>query len=158
MSIFEKSTNTRGSVFLSPMSGELRDLKKCEDPIFAEEIIGKGVLIIPDEPAVFAPCPGLVTMVAEGEHAIAIKNSAGLQILVHVGIDTVELEGEGFKALVKEGDKVFPGDKLIEFDMDLLKNKGKSLESPVLITTPNIGRIDILGPGHVKVGDELIGV
>lgn len=142
-------------VFYAPIKGEITDIKNCHDLIFSEQIVGPGALIIADEGKVYAPCDGKVTMVAHGNHAVGVETKRGIQVLVHVGIGTVDLEGKGFKAHVKSGQEVKKGDLLLEFDLDAIKEAGYNLESPVVITNPTIKKVNIVEIEKVEVGDEL---
>lgn len=143
------------TTFYSPMTGELLDIGECVDPIFSQNIVGAGVLLIPSLPKVYSPCAGKVSVLANGRHGISIKNSDGLQVLIHVGIDTVEMDGNGFISHKKVGDEVKPGDLLLEFDLEKIKASGKSLQSPVVITNPSVKKLDILAKGQVNHGDEI---
>lgn len=142
-------------IFYAPIKGEITDIKNCHDLIFSEQIVGPGALIIADEGKVYAPCDGKVTMVAHGNHAVGVETKRGIQVLVHVGIGTVDLEGKGFKARVKSGQEVKKGDLLLEFDLDAIKEAGYNLESPVVITNPTIKKVNIVEIEKVEVGDEL---
>ena len=102
-----------GKLFFAPMDGEVLDLTECVDPIFSQGIVGAGILIIPSGSKVYAPCDGTVSIIANCRHGIAIKNPAGFQVLIHIGIDTVEMDGDGFKSFKKAGDEVKCGDLLI---------------------------------------------
>ena len=117
--------------------------------------MGPGALIIAAEGKVYAPCDGKVTMVAHGNHAVGIVTNRGIQVLVHIGIGTVELEGKFFNSLVKTGQEVKKGDLLINFDLDGIKEAGYSLESPVVITNPTIKKVKLSETENVEVGDEL---
>ena len=142
-------------LFLAPMTGEVMDLAECVDPIFAQAIVGAGVLLVPSDSKVYAPCAGKVSIVAQGRHGIAIKNPAGFQVLIHIGIDTVEMDGDGFKIFKKVGDDVLPGDLLLEFDLDKIKASGRNIQSPIVITNPNIKKVEKLATGVVESGDEI---
>lgn len=142
-------------IFYAPIKGKITDIKNCNDLIFSEQIVGPGALIIADEGKVYAPCDGKITMVAHGNHAVGIVTNRGIQVLVHVGIGTVELEGKFFNSLVKTGQEVKKGDLLINFDLDGIKEAGYSLESPVVITNPTIKKVKLSETENVEVGDEL---
>ena len=96
--------------------------------------MGDGIAIDPVEGIVYAPCDGVIGTIFKTNHAVAIAADNGAEILIHVGIDTVKMNGEGFKGLVKTGDRIKAGDKLIEFDLKLVKEKAKSQLTPVVIT------------------------
>ena len=112
-------------------------LKDSQDETFASESLGKGALIIPEEGKVLSPINGTVTTVTPTLHAIGITSDSGIEILIHIGINTVELNGKYFKSTLKEGDKVSVGDILIEFDIDSIIKEGYSVESPIIIVNTN---------------------
>ena len=117
----------------SPLKGKLLKLKDSKDEAFASESLGKGALILPEEGKVVAPINGTVTTVTPTLHAIGLTSDNGIEILIHIGINTVELNGKYFKSTLKEGDKVSIGDTLIEFDIDSIIKEGYSIESPIVI-------------------------
>ncbi|WP_297285789.1 beta-glucoside-specific PTS transporter subunit IIABC [uncultured Brachyspira sp.] len=121
----------------SPLKGKLLKLKDSKDETFASESLGKGALIIPEEGKVLSPINGTVTTVTPTLHAIGITSDSGIEILIHIGINTVELNGKYFKSTLKEGDKVSVGDILIEFDIDSIIKEGYSVESPIIIVNTN---------------------
>ncbi|MBC7327584.1 PTS glucose transporter subunit IIA [bacterium] len=122
-------------IILSPLDGVLLPLEDVPDPVFAQKIVGDGVAINPSSQTVFSPIDGIVSAVVKGGHALALKDKDGLEILIHIGIDTVKLKGEGFNCLVKEGQKVERGDKLIEFNIERIKMAGLPLISPIVLIT-----------------------
>lgn len=121
----------------SPLKGKLLKLKDSKDETLASESLGKGALIIPEEGKVLSPINGTVTTVTPTLHAIGITSDSGIEILIHIGINTVELNGKYFKSTLKEGDKVSVGDILIEFDIDSIIKEGYSVESPIIIVNTN---------------------
>lgn len=108
----------------SPVVGKLEKLSEVNDPTFASGVMGKGVAIVPDEGIIVAPADGVVTAVFESKHAIGLHLDNDADLLIHIGIDTVELKGKGFNQFVKKGQKISTGDKLIEFDLDAIKAAG----------------------------------
>lgn len=125
----------KGSVILyAPVKGKVIELEKVPDDVFAQKMLGDGVAVEPADTDVVAPCDGKVLLVSQTRHAVAIQTKDGLEVLIHVGLDTVELAGEGFVTYVKAGDNVKKGDKLITFDRDFLETKGKSAVTPMVIT------------------------
>lgn len=127
------SDNVKEEIY-SPVAGEVFPISQIKDDVFASEAMGKGVYITPSENTVYAPFDGEIVMIANTKHAIGIKSEQGVEILIHIGIDTVELNGEGFKVSVKAGDKVKQGQELITFDRDFIIEKGYSLDIPVICT------------------------
>lgn len=117
----------------SPIEGEAVEMKEVNDPTFADEILGKGVAIKPSKGRVVAPCDGEVLMVFETKHAISIKTEKGAELLIHVGLDTVQLKGEHFTDKIKAGDKVKAGDILLEFDLEKIKQAGYDTICPIVV-------------------------
>ena len=118
----------------SPLNGEIVPLTEVKDETFASEMMGKGIAINPKEGKVVSPINGTVQMIFKTKHAIGLKSQDGAEILIHIGMDTVQLDGKHFTAHVKDGDKVKVGDTLVEFDMNAIKNEGYELITPVIIT------------------------
>ena len=118
----------------SPIKGEIVPLNKVNDETFASEMMGKGVAINPKEGKVLSPINGKVQMLFKTKHAIGLKSDEGAEILIHIGMDTVQLEGKHFTAHVKDGDTVKIGDTLVEFDMEAIKNEGYELVTPIIVT------------------------
>lgn len=126
------------SKILAPMTGVVKNLKDCSDETFSSEIVGKGIGVIPETGQVVAPFKGVVTMTTPTNHAIGVTSETGTEILIHIGLDTVSLNGEGFERLVNEGDSIEVGTPLLNFDLELIKSKGLDLFSPVIVTNTPI--------------------
>lgn len=141
---------------LTPMNGEIVNIEDVPDEVFSQKMVGDGIAIQPTEGTVSAPCNGKIVQVFPTKHAIGIETDEGLQILIHIGIDTVELKGKGFKTFVDSGDIVKAGDKLLEVDLDYLKENGKPITTPVVIT--NMSEVDNLVKmeGAVKTPSSMI--
>lgn len=123
---------------LAPVEGTVVPLSEVNDPTFSQEILGKGVAIIPSKGRIVAPADGILTVVFETKHAVSITTPEGAEIIVHVGLDTVNLKGEHYTAYKKQGDKVKAGELLLEFDMAAIKEAGYEVITPVLVcNTPN---------------------
>jgi glucose-specific phosphotransferase system IIA component len=118
----------------APASGFLKPLEKVEDPVFAKKIVGEGIAVVPSEGRIYAPCDGYVEYVHEARHAMFIKTIHNFEVLLHVGIDTVELKGRGFRLHVGQNEKIRRGQLLWEIDLDLLKSESKA--SDVIICIP----------------------
>ncbi|MCR5012519.1 MAG: glucose PTS transporter subunit IIA [Lachnospiraceae bacterium] len=143
----------------SPLKGNAIPLAEVPDETFAGEILGKGMAIEPSEGAVYAPCDAEVSTLFPTNHAIGLTTKEGVEILIHVGIDTVQLDGKGYKAFVAEGDKVTKGQKLIEFNIDEIKAAGYKTVTPVIITnTDDYKDVTGLKTGDTAAQDELIKV
>ena len=117
----------------SPIEGEACSLDEVNDPVFKEKILGEGIAVKPHKGQVFSPVDGTVALLFETKHAISIQSEQGTEILIHVGLDTVNLKGAFFTAYVKTNDKVKAGDLLLEFDMEKIKEAGYDLITPVVI-------------------------
>lgn len=143
----------------SPVKGEAVPLSQVDDPTFAEEIMGKGIAIIPTEDEIFSPINGTVSLVFNTKHAIGLKTEDGAEVLIHIGLDTVKLNGEYFTTFVKSGDKVKVGDKLVEFDREAIKNKGYDIITPIIITNSS-DYLDIIPKDVTSVnqGDEVLAI
>lgn len=143
----------------SPLKGEIRELSKVEDDAFATGVLGQGLAIIPTEGKLFAPADGEVTTFFPTGHAVGIKTTDGIELLIHVGMDTVKLNGEGFSPQVEQGQEVKKGDLLLEFDIDKIKGAGYSLVTPVIIANSD-DFADVIpdASGSVNVGDKIITV
>lgn len=118
----------------SPMEGKCIDVTEVNDEAFSQEIVGKGVAIVPSVGEVVAPFDGKVVMAFDTKHALGLVNQNGVELLIHVGIDTVKLNGKYFNMLVKTGDEVKKGTKLLEFDMEAMKEEGYDVTTPVIVT------------------------
>ena len=140
-------------VLIAPVSGRTLELEKVPDPVFASKMAGDGLSIDPITPFVLAPCAGKIVQVHPSHHAVIIKSEPGVDVLIHVGIDTVCLRGEGFKPLVAEGDTVEVGAKLLEFDADIVSQKARSLLTELLIADSAL--VGELEPHH---GEAIAGV
>jgi glucose-specific phosphotransferase system IIA component len=120
-------------IFYSPSSGPVVLLEDVPDQVFAQRMAGDGAAIDPLDHRLLAPCRGKVTRVHRNRHAVALATDEGVKILIHIGIETVGLDGEGFQVRVSDGQRVSKGDLLIEFDADLIARKAKSLITVVLV-------------------------
>lgn len=120
--------------FIAPLSGPLVALQDVPDPVFAQKLVGDGISIDPVTNRLLAPCAGKITQVHPSHHAVTIMTESGLELMVHIGVDTVNLKGKGFTAKVKEGAQVAVGDLLIEFDMDYVALNAKSLLTQMVVT------------------------
>ena len=129
---FQKSIN-KETIF-SPLKGKVKKLSETKDTVFASGALGKGIVIVPEVGVLTAPADGAVTSIFATKHAIGITSENGAEILIHIGIDTVQLEGKYFETMVQENDKVKKGDMLIKFDIEKIKNEGFSLDTPIVIS------------------------
>jgi multiphosphoryl transfer protein len=145
-----------GSVtLLAPVRGVLVPLETVPDPVFAQKMVGEGISLDPMEGALYAPADGEIVTMHPAAHALTMRTDDGLEILVHIGLDTVHLRGEGFTPAVTVGDRVKARDLLITFDLDHVATHAKSLLTQLVVT--NAGAISGLIPrtGFVEVGDPV---
>ena len=143
----------------SPLNGEIKPLEMVNDTTFAEETLGKGIAIVPTEGKLYAPADGEVTMLFETKHAIGMTCN-GVEILMHIGLDTVALGGKYFTARVQAGDQVRQGDLLIEFDLEQIKNAGYDVVTPVIITNSDefAEIVPVHTNGKIQSGSSLMTV
>lgn len=139
----------------SPMSGRIVPIESVPDPVFAEKMLGDGVAVIPDEGVVVAPADGVISALPASGHAFGMELAPGIEMLVHVGIDTVEMNGKGFALLAIKGQKIHVGQRLIEFCIDTIAEAGKPTISPIVVMGATV---KLLAIDHVKLGDPLFEV
>ena len=141
----------------SPITGEAIPMTQVPDETFAAEVLGKGAAIIPDEGAVYAPFEGTVTTVFDTKHAIGLTGDNGVELLIHIGINTVELNGKYYEVKVAEGDRVKKGQLMVTFDKKGIADSGYNLTTPVIVTNSDQYQdIQLLKTGSLKAGDELL--
>ncbi|MGX7203545.1 PTS beta-glucoside transporter subunit EIIBCA [Enterococcus plantarum] len=144
---------------VTPIKGEVVDLKEVEDGMFSEEILGKGFAVKPIEGVVYAPVSGTVTAVFDSKHAIGLTSDSGLELLIHIGIDTVKLNGVGYEYFVEKGQNIKIGDKLIEFDLEKIAEKGYNIITPVVLTnSTDFGDIITLTKTLAEPGEQVMKV
>ncbi len=136
--LFGKKETPTEEKILAPMNGKVVELENVPDPTFAQKMMGDGVAIEPTDGEVVSPVNGKIIQFFHTKHAVGIESESGLELLIHVGLETVGMGGEGFEGHVKEGDKVKVGDPLISVDLDLVKEKAASTITPVIITNADI--------------------
>ncbi len=143
----------------SPLKGVAADLSTCPDEAFAGGMMGQGAVVTPEDPTLYAPEDGEVVFVFETKHAIGFQTASGVDMLFHMGIDTVALNGQGFEVLVENGQKVKKGEPLLKMDLEFLKKNAASIVSPILCTELEDNMdVRMLTAGDVNVGDALIAV
>ncbi|MCH6268576.1 MULTISPECIES: PTS sugar transporter subunit IIA [Neobacillus] len=135
--MFEKLFKKKGKPeveIYSPLDGKVVSLEEVPDPVFSEKMMGDGVAVIPSAGKLVAPVDGEVIQVFPTKHAIGIKSVNGLELLIHIGLDTVQLNGEGFQVYVEQGQSVKVGDLLVNFDIPFIKSNNKEIVTPIIIT------------------------
>ena len=143
---------------VSPLAGQVKPLSQATDPVFSSGVMGQGVVIEPSQGELVSPVNGTVTVLFPTKHAVGIVSEEGVELLMHIGMDTVSLDGQGFEAHVVQGDKVKAGQKLITFDMDAIQGAGLVTETPVIVTNQDDFQADVEGdlPRDIKRGDVLM--
>ena len=143
---------------VSPLDGQVKPLSQATDPVFSSGVMGQGVVIEPSQGELVSPVNGTVTVLFPTKHAIGIVSEEGVELLMHIGMDTVSLDGKGFEAHVAQGDKVVVGQQLISFDTNVIKEAGLITETPVIITNQDDFQADVEGdlPRDIKRGDILL--
>lgn len=142
----------------SPVSGTVVGLDRVNDPVFSDKIVGDGCAVLPEGNTVCAPCGGTIVQIIETNHAFCIESDDGLEILVHIGLDTVKLKGAGFRRLKEEGSRVERGEPVMQVDFPYLLSQKKEIVTPVLITNMDaVSRFHVVG-NKVRAGENLISV
>lgn len=147
-------------IIYAPIKGKCVELNKVNDPMFSEGMMGQGVAIIPEEGRVVAPVNGVISAIFETKHAIGITSEDGAELLIHIGIDTVNLKGKYFNARIKEGDSIKVGDLLVEFNKDSIIKEGYEVITPVIVTN-SAAYTEVIGSTlgtNVKEKDKLINI
>jgi PTS system beta-glucosides-specific IIC component len=158
--VFGKLKSFLGSkteIIVSPMDGAVIPVTEAGDPVFSEEMLGKGVAVKPIGTKVFSPVNGKVDSLFDTLHAVSLVSNEGAQVLIHIGMDTVKLKGKHFTAHVKSGDSVSIGDLLIEFNAEAIKAEGFDLTTPVVICNPEDFKAVKFEPHTgIKAGENLL--
>lgn len=147
---------TQTVTLVAPVSGPMVPIEKVPDPVFAQKMVGDGISIDPLNNELVAPCAGEVIHLHPALHAVTLSIENGVELLLHVGVDTVSLKGEGFEALVAEGDRVETGTPLIRFDLDVLALKAKSLLTQLVVSTPELVASQTAETGTVNAGSDQV--
>lgn len=144
-------------VIASPLSGIVRPLEQIDDPVFSSEALGKGCAIEPFQGEVLAPFDAAVVQVAPTGHAIALAGKNGVELLVHIGMETIELDGQYFEPMVQPGDAVRQGQCLLKFDMRSISAAGYSLTTPVIVAnTDDFRDVQLSSGGKITAGRDLL--
>ncbi|OFP48501.1 hypothetical protein HMPREF2984_01870 [Streptococcus sp. HMSC066E07] len=155
--VTEKTITIADATVANPIGGRIIELSQVEDPVFASEALGKGFAVEPSEELVLAPFDGKVVTVFPTKHAIGLLSDTGVELLIHVGLNTVELNGRFFETYVKEGDRVKSGQKLLSFELDEIQDAGYGTQIPVIVTnTANYQTIDLLEKGRQAAGQIVL--
>ncbi|MGX7351768.1 PTS sugar transporter subunit IIA [Enterococcus canis] len=152
--LFKKKPTT-GSLY-AVAAGEMLSLSELDEPVFSQRMIGDGYAVLPDDGRIFAPVSGTVINIFESQHAVGFKMENGLEILLHMGIDTAGLKGAPFKLQVREGDKVNSTTRIAEVDLAQIRQEGK--ETTMVVVLTNMAQVEHLlieVHGHVEPGEEI---
>ena len=153
----KKSGKDGRDVIGAPVTGKAIPLSEVNDPTFSEEMLGKGMAVIPAEGKIYAPADGVINMIFDTMHAVSMTTDLGAEILIHVGLDTVKMNGEGFKSHIKSGKHVKKGTLLLEFDLDKVKAAGYDPVTPVLIcNSGDYSSVTGVAGRDVYRGDDVI--
>lgn len=151
-----KFLKNKSNHLLAPQNGLLTDITSLPDPVFAEKMLGDGFAVKPSDGNIYAPASGTIIEIHDSLHAYGIETDDGLQLLVHIGINTVELNGEGFNAKVKKGDKIKAGDLLAYANLELIESRGYPTYTIVLITNTDVLKSMSLIPIQEITGGETV--
>ncbi|MCM3114468.1 PTS glucose transporter subunit IIA [Neobacillus sp. MER 74] len=135
-----------------PIEGDIIPITEVPDQVFSQKMMGDGFAIVPSKGSVVSPVDGEVMNVFPTKHAIGIKSKQGYEILIHVGMDTVNLKGEGFTVLIKEGEKITKGQEILKFDLDFIKKSAPSTITPIIFT--NLTKLNVIKQGHSSQGQD----
>ncbi|MBF4695535.1 PTS sugar transporter subunit IIA [Fusibacter ferrireducens] len=151
-----KSKLNRNQEIYMPVAGKVIPLKELADGVFSEGLLGLGAGIEPEDNVVYAPCDGKIIYVAETKHALGLESKSGIEMIIHVGIDTVEMKGEGFEMFVKAGESITRGQKLISFPIEAIKAAGYRSTTVVIVTNSDqFESIQVLEEGK-KIDDIMM--
>lgn len=156
--INETEKQSENNEFLAVATGKLLPIEASDDPVFAQKMMGDGYLLEPTDNTIVSPVNGEITTIFPTLHAIGITSDVGDEIIIHVGLDTVKLNGEGFTAFVKQGDHVNAGDKLLEVDFATIKDQVPSIATPVVITNIGNRTVTLAQTETVNAGDVAMSV
>jgi len=145
-------------MILSPADGDVVELSEVEDEVFSQKMAGEGIALIPRSNTFVAPVSGTITKIFSTNHAFSIKTKTGLEVMVHIGLDTVALNGEGFKRLAEEGDKVSVGKPIILADLAFIAEQGKEIITPIVVNHEKDLSIESDKVRTIREGDNLLEV
>lgn len=157
MGLFDFMKSKKGVSLGAPVKGECIPISSVADPTFAEEILGKGIAVKPSDGKVYAPVDGVISTIFPTGHAIGITTSDGIELLIHVGLDTVQLKGQFFKILAEADQQVKKGDLLLEADVEEISKAGYDTVTPMIIcNSSDFSKIECKTEGTVEAGEEVI--
>ena len=152
-----EKASVKKQILVSPIAGKVIPLSDTPDAVFASGAMGKGVAIEPSVGEVVAPADGVIRLLFPTNHAIGLATDDGAELLIHVGMDTVALDGKGFTAHVTQGSKVKKGQLLLSFDIEAIKEAGYPVTTPIIVTnTADYAKVDVVAEGQIEVGTQLL--
>lgn len=156
----DKENENQHCIVKAPLKGKILDLEEVPDETFASKMLGSGIAIDPSEGLVCSPVNGeVIQLFLPSKHAVCVKSDEGVEVLIHIGIDTVKMNGDGFEALVNIGDRIVEGQELIRFDIDKVKSNAKTSVTPIVITnSSDFEKIDILNKDIISIGKNLLSI
>lgn len=154
--MFGLSKKEKPFIVCAPMNGVAKRIEDVEDEAFREKLLGDGAAVIPDSGEIFSPVSGVVADITDTKHAFCITTDDGVDVLLHVGINTVNLKGEGFRVFVKPGDRVVAGDKLAEVELSLLKTHNMPFDTPVVLTESEKYEVIKVASGELRGGCDTL--
>lgn len=154
--MFEFVKKQKEMAVYSPADGVAIELSSVPDEAFSEKILGDGAAVIPKNGNIYSPVEGEIIDITDTKHAFCITTNEGTEILLHIGIDTVKLKGEGFSVKISSGDKVKVGTKIAEVDLEVLKNNNIRMETPVILTEAQNYKITQVHTGEVAGGRDVL--
>ena len=144
----EAKAESEAASFYSPMRGQVLPVAQSADEMFASRVLGDGIAVNPEDGLVCAPCDGTVSMIFPTKHALGINADSGFEVLIHAGIDTVKLDGQGFEAFVEQGDHVKKGDRLLRMDLDFIREKGLNPQTMMIFSEGAAVEVEVFEAGH----------
>lgn len=142
-----------------PAKGKITELKDIADGVFSEGMLGQGAAIIPEDGKFYAPFNGTVQMVYDTKHALGLLSDSGIELLIHIGLDTVELGGTPFSVKVKDGQKIKKGDLLATADLKAIEKSGRKTITPIIVTnSDDFSAVNLVKTGNAETGEEIITV
>ncbi|WP_318617187.1 PTS glucose transporter subunit IIA [Sporosarcina sp. YIM B06819] len=154
--MLSKLFKKRNLEIFAPVNGEIISLDQVPDPVFSQKMMGEGVAIMPTNGHIHAPVDGTVVLISDTKHAIALRTTDGTELLIHIGLETVSLQGKGFKVLVETGDQVSLGQSLIEVDWVYIGEHAKSIITPIIITNSSDKNVQCVHANDGIMGKTLL--
>ena len=156
MGLIDKIFHGKTIEISAPVSGDIVPISTVPDPVFSQEMVGKGIAIMPSDGKFYAPCDGRLVVLFPTGHTYCLNSSDGAEVLIHIGLDTVKLNGRCFNAHAKQGDEVKKGDLIVEVDIEGVKAAGFNTVTPIIISNPGEFSDMEKKEGTVSVGDAVI--